>query len=201
MKKAIVICTCSRCQQLKSTAVYPSRPNGYCIDCQKQYLQQWRNLNKEKVRAHDKKWKKNNPERKKEADKNWLIRNPAQKAVKLKRCRDFYYANKAHCIDRIKAWRLANPEKAKVIARSVGMRYKAACKSRCPSWLTNEDHVVMRGFYAVARMYERENGAAWEVDHKVPLQGKLVSGLHVPWNLRVVRRPENRMKSNKFEIL
>lgn len=42
------------------------------------------------------------------------------------------------------------------------------------------------------------DGIRWEVDHVIPLLGRDVSGLHVPWNLRIVPKEENRMKTNKL---
>jgi hypothetical protein len=69
-------------------------------------------------------------------------------------------------------------------------KYQAAKLKRKPKWLTKDQ------MDAIQTLYERcPNG--FEVDHIVPLQGKSVSGLHVPWNLQYLRRSQNRRKANK----
>ena len=70
---------------------------------------------------------------------------------------------------------------------------------RTPKWLSDFDLLKMQCYYQLAAMYSKESGQQWHVDHIVPLQGKTVSGLHVPWNLQVIPADENIRKSNKHE--
>jgi hypothetical protein len=93
-------------------------------------------------------------------------------------------------------WAKQNP--AKVNARTA-RRY--ACKTQAtPKWLGVDDHWMIEQAYELATLRTKMFGVPWEVDHIVPLRGKKVMGLHVPWNLQVVAQMENRRKSNTFEV-
>jgi hypothetical protein len=60
--------------------------------------------------------------------------------------------------------------------------------------LTKEFQAEVDGMYLFCSIFK-----GFEVDHIVPLNGKYVSGLHVPHNLQVLTVYENRSKGNKFE--
>lgn len=68
---------------------------------------------------------------------------------------------------------------------------------RTPSWANQE---AIRAFYEEAIRLKRETGVEHHVDHIIPLQGELVSGLHVENNLQVLPWRENVMKRNRFEV-
>lgn len=53
--------------------------------------------------------------------------------------------------------------------------------------------------YALALHLSETTEHEWQVDHIIPLQGKNVSGLHVPENLQVIERSINSKKRNKYE--
>lgn len=95
-----------------------------------------------------------------------------------------------------KLWRQANPIKCLLYVRN----RQAAQLQRTPKWLTDEDFKAIEAFYWEAKSKEIETGIKHQVDHIIPLRGKLVSGLHVPENLRVITAAENQRKINKFEV-
>jgi hypothetical protein len=68
-----------------------------------------------------------------------------------------------------------------------------------PKWLTKEHHEQIATIYLQAQIWTEVTGVAYHVDHVIPLKGKNVCGLHVPWNLRSIKGEENIRKSNKME--
>jgi hypothetical protein len=71
---------------------------------------------------------------------------------------------------------------------------RAAKLQRTPAWADND---AIKAVYAEARRLTRETGVPHQVDHVVPLRGKLVSGLHVQNNLLVIPAVENGRKFNR----
>jgi len=77
---------------------------------------------------------------------------------------------------------------------------KASVANRTPPWL-NEPHLKeIRCIYELRKRLTDCLGIAFHVDHVVPLNGKDVSGLHVPWNLQVIPERLNLLKSNKLHF-
>lgn len=107
--------------------------------------------------------------------------------VKHGRSRTLEYHREAH-----RKWAAANPEK--VIANA--LRRTKAKRLRIPKWLTKEHWDQIASLYALSRRLTEETGVKHHVDHIYPLRGRTCSGLHVPWNLRVVPAEINLRKAN-----
>lgn len=95
--------------------------------------------------------------------------------------------------------RLAELAKGRARAKSakqahVKRLHDARLRSAMPDWV---DVAEIQAFYAEARRLTIETGAPHEVDHIEPLLGADSCGLHVPYNLRVITRTENRKKGNR----
>lgn len=132
-----------------------------------------------------------------------------RKDVQLTKAKEYRAVNKDAIATTILAWREQNPEKVanaykdwakrnpdKVNAK--WMKRDASKKNRTPKWLTDDDFWMIEQTYDIAAKRTAMLGISFHVDHIVPLQGKTVSGLHVPWNLQVIPAKLNQQKSNKF---
>lgn len=90
-------------------------------------------------------------------------------------------------------WRKANkPHKA-----ALERIRKTQRKEATPKWLTPEQKKKILWYYQIADLL-RKQGIDCQVDHVIPLMGKDVCGLHVPWNLMVITKEENTRKGNRL---
>lgn len=81
------------------------------------------------------------------------------------------------------------------------IKYETKRAQATPPWLTQDHWSEMNALYEKARHLTRETGVRHEVDHMAPIQGKVFSGLHVPWNLQILTQVENVSKSNRYADL
>jgi hypothetical protein len=123
-------------------------------------------------------------------------------------------ANKSKAKNRAKysvkavEWGKKNPEKRAQYQRTQNakrpgnrnlwtMNYRTAKAERMPKWLNDGHLFEMESVYTYCSAL-RKIGLDYHVDHVVPLRGKSISGLHVPWNLQVLPGRENMSKGNTF---
>jgi len=153
----------------------------------KEYYRKWQAENKEKYKEYQRKWRAENPEYK----RKYYQEN---KEVVLERARKWQAENKEAVKEYQRKWQKTNPDKMNAIAA----KRRASKLQRTPHWLTEDEHWLIKEAYALAKLREKATGIKWHVDHVVPLQGDVVSGLHVPWNLQVIPGSENCGKHNKW---
>jgi hypothetical protein len=182
---------------------------GACVQCVSERKAELYQQNREKILAYMKVqgaiYRKNNPEKRAENSRKWKERNRT-KVKELSRVR--YAKNPEHrrAISRASYARRRDLEAQRmrmyrqtnkgIINFHTGKR-KAARLQRTPAWLTLDDLWLIEQFYETAAERTKATGVQWHVDHKIPLQGKTVSGLHVPKNLQVILGVENSRKGNR----
>ena len=118
-----------------------------------------------------------------------------------KKASEWYYNNldRAKATKKIVSSRWVRENKDKNCAKAA--RYRAGKLKATPPWLTEEDMHSIQVEYSLALWTSEVMGQEYHVDHIVPLKGKLVCGLHVPWNLQVIPALENQSKGNRHHVL
>lgn len=166
--------TCAKCRVVKPFAEFHKRVASgdqlahKCKSCVNHDSSAWRDLNPE---AHG----------------QWYEQNKDYKAEYFLRWRSEHIeAEKA----RIAKWAKDNPHKV----NALGVKRHAAKLHATPTWANQG---AVEAFYAEAARLTKATGIRHEVDHIVPLQGKIVRGLHWEGNLQVLPKTQNISKSNR----
>jgi hypothetical protein len=99
-------------------------------------------------------------------------------------------------LDQIREYdRLRSKKRSPELNRYYLSKKRAKLKKATPNWLKKEHYLKIKTIYKECV----ERGVDYNVDHIIPLNGKTVSGLHVPWNLQIIKNSDNFKKSNKFD--
>ena len=190
---------CSQCSVLKSLTGFNKKKaarDGYraqCRTCQSKVNKRYTDSHKQEI----KEWHANNYLRNKDKIN---ARNKAYYHSDLereyKRGKKYREANKESVAANIRNWAIANPDRR----RASTAKRRTTKLNATPRWLTEIDHLAIKDKYKYSILLEQETGIKHHIDHIIPLKGKLVCGLHVPDNLRILKESDNLYKGNKFLV-
>lgn len=168
---------CTKCGESKPLEGFYKKVSGkfrrapLCKVCSSTQTTNWRVKNPEQHRRHLITYRESAVEKRTEYNREWRAADPARWAAI------------------VASWRSKNLEKSKAIsARSASARRARKRAGYSPE----ADNGAVRNIYLTAQRQGQE------VDHIFPLQGRTVSGLHVPANLRPICKLNNRKKHNKL---
>lgn len=185
---------CTKCLYSKElTEFYNSKhrsdgKQSWCKDCTKTGATVAQQKDPEARREYLANWRLKNAERFKESKKEWAKNNVAKieaaKVARLQRDPDYY-----------KRYTRTYYKEHTGYMRKRSQEYRGLTKQATPSWADLE---AINEMYKECSEISKQTGISHHVDHIIPLRGKLVCGLHVEANLRIIPAEENRKKSAKL---
>lgn len=215
---------CRTCKEEKDESSFyirkeSGKPRSECKVCWCNKTSKWQNTNKDKVKEYVRKYCKKayaaNPEKYREKSRVSRENNPEMHKIRVM---NSYLKMQSNITEHEKErrrrnslnWAQNNRDKTQKAQNKHRKLYperhaarqnkrRAAKINATPLWLTDIHLMQINWYYAAAKMMTGTTGIPHEVDHIHPLNGKDFNGLHVPWNLQVLKASENRKKHNNFE--
>ena len=182
---------CSKCE-LKTELTNGRRCRACISKYNKIYHKKDYKINKEKRLLVNKKSYLNNKEKRLKKQKIYNEKNKEKISSQRKSYRNAHLKDKAE-YDKI--YRKNNRNRLNALSAK---RHASKLK-RTPKWLTKAHFKEIQEFYILAKELQWLSNEPLEVDHIIPLQGKNVSGLHVPWNLQILNESDNLKKHSDFD--
>lgn len=193
---------CKKCKLNKPIVAFKvvknvkSGRDGTCRDCRRQLNSEWRQANKERLAEYHKNWESKNKETRRIKKSKWeslnkhVDRNRNPEAEKRKQVK-YRMLNRAKRVVSSMQWAASNRHLTRHYAN---MR---RCKKiqATPLWA---NILAIKSIYELAQLNTIVTGILHHVDHIVPLNSRLVCGLHWEYNLQILSNTENSIKSNRI---
>ena len=160
--------------------------NGECLECVRSYnnnrkekYKNWCSENKASIKKYNKKYYNKN--RSKILSK---IKNTRKRVLRTIRSPEIIKEQK-------RQWNIKNKGWKNFLTR----KRQAQISRATPKWADVE---AIKNIYILTETININTGIKHHVDHIIPLQGKLVCGLHIPENLQIISEIENLRKGREF---
>lgn len=186
MPERLTSTICAKCGSDERFRIRPGRPSGQCKACHRDRQRAW--IDTDAGKAAKAANYRANRARNIEYSKSRAAQNPERNAAYSRRD----YAKNA---DKRRTAKKASYDANKTPYVLRAIHRQEHIKRATPFWV---DIAAIKAIYVEARRLTMTTGVEHHVDHVAPLRGRVVWGLHIPENLRIVTAEENLRKSNKF---
>ena len=198
--------TCKKCGEEKPLDEFPRRRlrsgewalRGECKTCRSAYHKRNHADNRDDRLEKMSKRYYDNPDRFEDSQQYYQDHKESCQAT----ARTSYAKNPQRSIEYTRQYRIDHEDEIKAsLKENSGQRnfytanYKAAKLQATPRWANLKN---MACWYRIAQRMTELTGVAYHIDHVIPLQGKLVSGLHVETNFAMITASANSQKSNSY---